>query len=374
MEKTENMTGNLVNTNIKVHSPKKAFAKFFFVTFIIVLIIGIGAMVVVTSMLDTSILDKKSSSGGVRIGLLIPAEGMFATDPEFKDSKRINVLLLGETKEKLSDTIMVASYDQETKDIDIISVPRDTYHEREGYTDPGTKKINAAYWGDPVNSAQAVHEVLQGIPINYYATINYEGVANIVDAIGGVDVDVPFDMNYEKHSENPPLIIHLKAGEQTLNGKDAVGFLRYRSGYRDGDYGRINAQQQFVESALKKSSGLNITKLAGSVIENVDSDITLRTILSLASDANEVSTDSVDMHTLPGNSGMYQGLSFFFGDYDQIEEMLRAIYSGTDFESTTSAITGPEDLRQWSADGNDFDDDDGYSDGDDENDGYSDDY
>lgn len=357
-------TGNLVNTEIKVPSAKKAFAKFFFSTFIIVLIIGVGGLTVATSMLDKQVFDKGSSSGGTKIGQLIPAEGMFATDPEFKDSKRINVLLLGETKEKLSDTIMVASYDQETKDVDIISVPRDTYHEREGYTDPGTKKINAAYWGDPVHSAQAVHEVLQGIPINYYATIDYEGVANIVDAIGGVDVNVPFDMNYEKHSENPPLIIHLKAGEQTLNGKDAVGFLRYRSGYKDGDYGRINAQQQFVESALKKSSGMNLPKVAGAVIENVDSDVTLRTILSLASDVSEVSTNSIDLHILPGNSGMYQGLSFFFCDGDQTEDMLRAIYSGEDFESTTSAITGPEQLRVWDPDGNsndDFEDDDEYS-------------
>ena len=358
-----NKTENSVNTDVvytKTPSPGKAFAKFFFITFIIVIAIGIGSQTVLSSMLDKQFFNKGSSAGGESIGLLIPPEGMFATDPEFTNSKRINILLLGTTQEQLSDTIMVASYDQDSQDIDIISVPRDTYHEREGYTDLGTKKINAAYWGDPVNSAQAVHEVLQGMPINYYAVIDYEGVANIVDAIGGVEVDVPFDMNYEKHSENPPLIIHLKEGTQTLNGKDAVGYLRYRSGYRDGDYGRVNTQQDFVKRALKQSIGLNLPNVAKAVVENVDSDVNLGTILNMANDVSEMDSDSISTYTLPGNSENYHGGSFFFCDYDQTEQMLKAIYQGTDFESTMSGITGPDDpnFKEWGKTDSESSDDD----------------
>lgn len=354
-------TGNLVNTDVKVLSPKRAFARFFIITFVIVLVVGIGSLTLFSSILDKQLFNKGSSSGGT-LGMLIPAEGMFTTDPEFTESKRINVLLLGTTKEQLSDTIMVASYDQESQDIDIISVPRDTYHEREGYNDLGTKKINAAYWGDPVNSAQAVHEVLQGMPINYYATIDYEGVANIVDAIGGVEVDIPFDMNYEKRSEDPPLIIHLKAGKQTLNGDDAVGYLRYRSGYKDGDLGRVSTQQDFVVKAIKQSMGLNLPSVAKAVIENVDSDITLRTVLSLASDVSSEGSESVTAYTLPGNSGSYHGASFYFCDGEQTEEMLRAIYSGLSFESTTSAITGPDDPNFFVWSNSESDDDDDNSD------------
>lgn len=333
-------TGNLVNTSIKVLSPGKTFAKFFFSTFIIVLALGVGGLTVASSVLDKQIFDKGTT--GNSIGLLIPAEGMFTTDPEFTDSNRINVLLIGETEEKLSDTLMLASYDPDMKEVNIISIPRDTYHEREGYTDPGTKKINSAYWGDPVSSAQAVHEVLEGIPINYYATINYEGVANIVDAIGGVEVDVPFDMNYVKTSEDPPLVINIRAGKQTLNGEDSVKFLRYRSGYSNGDYGRVEAQQEFVKSAIKKSLGLNLPKVAKTTVENVDSDVTLRTLLSVVSDVPGMDSNSITSNILPGNSGMYEGLSFYFCDKEQTIEMLRAIYSGEEFEATTSAITGPD--------------------------------
>lgn len=351
--------------NIKKPSKKKTFAKYFFITFSIVLAIGVGSLAFVSSMLDKQVFSKQETpSKGTSIGMLIPAEGMFTTDPEFTDSERINILLLGTTKEQLSDTIMLASYDPKSQDFDIISVPRDTYHEREGFTDTATKKINAAYWGDPVNSAQAVHEVLQGIPINYYAVIDYEGVANIVDAIGGVEVEVPFDMNYEKHSEDPPLLIHLKAGKQTLNGEDAVGYLRYRSGYGDGDYGRINTQQDFVKRAIKQSIGLNLPSVAKAAIDNVNSDLSLRTIVSLATKATDMSEDSVETHVLPGNSGYYNSFSFFFSDWDQTESMLRAIYKGEDFEATTSAITGPDDpnFREWDENKNENDSDETDSD------------
>jgi len=341
-------TGNLVNTDIKVSSPGKAFAKFFFSTFIIIIVLGIGCLYLVSSILDKQLFNKGTDTG-TEIGMLIPPEGMFTTDPEFVNANRVNVLLLGNTKEQLSDTIMLASYDQDTQDIDIISIPRDTYHVKEGYTDTATKKINAAFWGDPKSSAQAVHEVLAGIPINYYAVVDYDGVANIVDAIGGVDINVPFDMNYEKHSENPPLIIHLKAGYQKLDGKDAVGYIRYRKGYKDGDYGRVAAQQEFVKQAIKQSMGLNLPSVATAAIRNVDSDITLRTILSLAKEVSDADSNAVETYTIPGNSGMYNGLSFFFEDLQQTESMLRAIYSKMDFEVTNSAITGPDDpnFRIW---------------------------
>ncbi len=353
-------SGNLVNTDIKVLSPKKTFAKFFFSTFIIVLILGVSSMYLVSSVLDKQLFNKGTTSG-TQLGMLIPAEGMFTTDSEFTDSNRVNVLLLGTTKEKLSDTIMLFSYDQDTNAVDIISIPRDTYHVKDGYSDPGTKKINAAYWGDPESSAQAVHEVLDGIPINYYAVIDYEGVANIVDAIGGVEVDIPFDMNYEKHSEDPPLIIHLEEGKQTLNGEDAVGYLRYRSGYRDGDYGRVHTQQEFVKLALKQSLGLNLPRVANAAIKNVDSDMTLRTVLSLASEVSKGESGDIETYTLPGNSNTYEGLSFFFCDETQTEEMLRAIYSGLSFESTESAITGPDDpsYYEWEGSGTSTDSEDG---------------
>lgn len=337
-------SGNLVNTDVKVLSPGKAFLKFFLITFAAIMVLAIGCLYVISSMLDKQLfLNKEDVPDEATIGMLIPPEGMFTTEPEFVNSNRVNVLLLGTTKEKLSDTIMLASYDQDTQNLDIISVPRDTYHEKDGYTDTATRKINAAYWGDPKSSAQAVHEVLAGIPINHYAVIDYKGVARIVDAIGGVEIDVPFDMNYEKHSEDPPLIIHLKAGKQVLNGEDAVGYIRYRKGYKDGDYGRVHAQQEFVKQAIKQSMGLNLPSVAKSTINNVDSDITLRTILSLVKQVASTESNSVETYTLPGNSGMYNGLSFFFEDFTQTEDMLRAIYSGQEFEVTESAILGPND-------------------------------
>lgn len=334
------------NMEFKMSSPKKTFVKYFFVTFLIVAILGVSGLGAYTYLLDSQVLYKDTvyhgASEEVSIGSLIPAEGMFATDPEFTNANRVNILLLGTTREKLSDTMMLASYDQDTKEVDIISVPRDTYHEREGFSEPDTKKINAAFGGDPVSAAQAVHEVLQGIPINYYAVIDYDGVANIVDAIGGVEIDVPMDMNYEKHSEDPPLIIHLKKGRQLLDGKDAVGFIRYRKGYINGDEGRVHAQQEFVKEAIKQSLGLNLPSVGKAVIENVDSDITPRVALSLANGITNKDDTAIKSYTLPGNP-VRLGLWYYFCDGMQTEEMLRSVYSGADFEATESAISGPDD-------------------------------
>ncbi len=338
------------NNEPTMASPKKTFAKFFVVTFIIVTILGVTGLGAYSYMLDSQLLHKDTVYHGateeVSIGSLIPAEGMFATDPEFTNTNRVNILLLGTTREKLSDTMMLASYDRGTDEVDIISVPRDTYHEREGFDDNENRKINAAFAGDPVSAAQAVHEVLQGIPINYYAVVDYDGVAKIVDAIGGVEVDVPFDMNYEKHSENPPLIIHLKKGKQTLDGQDALGFIRYRKGYTDGDEGRVHAQQEFVKNAIKQSMGLNLPKVGKAVIENVDSDITPRVALSLAKGVTNKDESAIKTFTLPGNS-VRLGLWFYFCDGEQTKEMLRSIYAGEDFKATESAITGPDDPNYY---------------------------
>ena len=84
----------------------------------------------------------------------------------FQDKQRVNVLLLG-INENLTDTIMVASFDMKAKHVDVISVPRDTYYERPGYSKPAEKKINAAYKGSAVNTAKAVSDVLLGMPLHY---------------------------------------------------------------------------------------------------------------------------------------------------------------------------------------------------------------
>ncbi|HZK01563.1 MAG TPA: LCP family protein, partial [Anaerovoracaceae bacterium] len=92
----------------------------------------------------------------------------------FRDSKRVNILVLG-INDGLSDTIMLGSYDMKNQRVDVISIPRDTYYDREEANFPSAYKINAIYRnGTAVGTAKAVSDILMGIPIHYYAVISYE--------------------------------------------------------------------------------------------------------------------------------------------------------------------------------------------------------
>jgi LCP family protein required for cell wall assembly len=317
------------------------FRKVFFIAFPLCLILFVGAAFGINLFLNSSLASKSGVTAegktAENLDLLIPGEGIFKS--EFYDSKRVNVLLYGTTDEGLADTIMLCSFDPETEAVDVISVPRDTYFERAGFMNGGFLKINAAALEGPRELCEAVHDVLLGIPINYYAMVDYKGVAKIVDSMGGVPVDVPMDMNYT--SKKQKLVIDIKKGEQVLDGEHAVQFLRFRSGYIEGDLGRVNAQQEFVKSAAKQALGLDLPKVAVAAVKNVDSTITPNAVLYLAGKAKGMSKDSITTFTIPGTTPEVKpgGLSFFMRAEDaKIETMLKAIYNPIGITSAALAV------------------------------------
>ena len=243
----------------------------------------------------------------------------------FQDKQRVNVLLLG-INENLTDTIMVASFDMKAKHVDVISVPRDTYYERPGYTKPAEKKINAAYKGSAVNTAKAVSDVLLGMPLHYYAVIKYDGVKNVVDAIGGVPMNVPFNMKYSDPTADPPLYINIPKGEQVLDGEHAMQFLRYRSGYVEGDLGRVKAQQEFVKSAFKQTLKSNLLNTAEVVFDNVESDITLEMATKIAAKAIGLSGEDIQTYVIP-NWPDPNAPYYVYPKTEEIGKLLEQIYS-----------------------------------------------
>ncbi len=264
----------------------------------------------------------------------------------FQDSQRVNVLLIG-VNDELSDTIMLGSYDMENQHVDLISIPRDTYYDRPEANSPATRKINAIYRnGTAVGTAEAVSDLLMGIPINYYAVISYDGIGNVVDAIGGVPMDISFHMHYEDPTDDPPLYIDFPEGRTTLDSTNVQEFLRFRKGspgyegYPEGDIGRVKAQQEFMKSAFRESLGFGLPKVAKAVLENVDSDLDLAMALKITKKAAGLSTDDIETYLTPGDSGTENGASYWWVDEDGIEKMLRDIYSiGETEESTTDGET-----------------------------------
>ncbi len=251
----------------------------------------------------------------------------------FEESKRINFLLLG-LEEVRSDTIIFASFDPKNKKLDMISIPRDTYYLRQGnaYKAADERKINAVYGDHGTNGVKTVvSNILYGVPIHNYVRVDYKGVERIVDILDGVEVDVPLNMKYDDPYDDPPLHIDIPKGRQVLDGENAVKFLRYRSGYHNGDLDRVKAQQQFIKSAIKKSMSLKIASVVKTAINYVKTDVSIADALILAADASKLDlNEDISMITMHGSTERrtFGGvtLDYFIYDVEKTKELIMDLY------------------------------------------------
>lgn len=322
----------------KSRSPVSSFFRTFFIAFILFVAIGTPVFSMMNKVAEIPILGTNNNPTlKDELPVIVNEDSPFFE--AFKEKNRVNVLLLG-VNAGLTDTIMVASFDMDAKHVDLISIPRDTYYHRDGFNSEAENKINAAYKKNPVNTAKAVSELLLGMPINYYAVIKYEGVERIVDSMGGVPMTIrKGGMHYKDPYDKPPLVIAIPEGEQLLNGKQAVQFLRYRKGYVEGDLGRVKAQQEFMKSAFRQSLGFDLPKVAKTVIQNVDSDLTLGMATKIASKAVGVSGDDITTYMLP-NYPQPEAPFYVIADAEKTADMINEIYSissETNTENTTEA-------------------------------------
>lgn len=248
-------------------------------------------------------------------------------------SSRVNFLLLG-LEYPRTDTIILASFDVKTKDLDLLSIPRDTYYYkkgfRSGFTDMAEYKINAIYGDEgPEGVVKAVQDIFN-IPIHHYVTVNYKGVANIVDALGGVEVNVPYDMYYEDSWDDPPLVIDIKKGKQVLYGEKSIGFLRFRQSsdgsIKLGDLERIQSQQAFIKSAIKKALSFKLPAVIKEVFYCVGTDANFVEIIDYANSAIGINMDKITISTAPGEGFYKNGSSFYRLNQDKLNEIVYSLY------------------------------------------------
>jgi len=256
-------------------------------------------------------------------------------DEKYAKLKRVNILVAGIEGER-TDTLMVFSYDKESI-IDIISVPRDTYVDY-GYKDAGRKKINAVY-GYPDNkggikaTANAVSKVLS-VPIHEYISVDYDGVKEVVDAIDGVEVDIPFNMRYDDPYAQPPLHINLKKGTQVLDGEKAIQFLRWRKNNSgslgaEGDLGRIKRQQEFVIAAIKKAiQPSNLTSAITIGLKNTKTSMDLKEAMYFASKLANIKDENINAYSVVGEDEIIDGIWYFKHDAKSTKELVRNLYLG----------------------------------------------
>ena len=245
--------------------------------------------------------------------------------------------------EGLADTMMLVQFDPSDGTVTVLSLPRDT----RTYIDRlGTTKLNEAnYYGGPALTARATSELLGGVGIDRYVRINVQGVEKLIDALGGVTVYVPNDMKYQDDSQH--LYIDLEQGEQTLNGEEAMDFLRFR--YDEyGDIGRIQRQQSFmramVEQTLNPLTLARLPRILSVIQENLDTNLTVEEIVALVGFTTQTDRADVQMLMLPGDfsSASEYEVSYWLPNYNRIDAMM-AQYFGSG--STNGYLTDPGRLR-----------------------------
>jgi LCP family protein required for cell wall assembly len=206
------------------------------------------------------------------------------------------ILLIGTSDDYTSDTLMVGTIDTVNKSFHVLSIPRDTKVDARRYI----KKINSALGTGGVSLVVKEVSEIVGFEPDFTVKVGLEGLIRLVDAIGGVDFDVPYRMNYDDPTQD--LHIHFEPGLQHLDGQKAMELVRYR-GHIGSDFSRMEIQQQFLMAVAKKLlTPKNITKIetfAKIYSENVETDLSVGNLIWLGLKLYDIGTDNIHMYTLP---------------------------------------------------------------------------
>ncbi|WP_309297203.1 LCP family glycopolymer transferase [Lapidilactobacillus luobeiensis] len=226
----------------------------------------------------------------------------------FQQKKAFSVLLLGadtgaegRTDQGNSDTMIVATVNPSSKKVLLTSVPRDTMAELIGTSGFNVQKINAAYREGGSEMALNTVSKLLNVPLDYYVTINMGGLEKIVDAVGGVDVDVPFTFSYGGTT--------FTKGAMHLNGTQSLAYARMRYDDPENDYGRQKRQRQIITAIIKSTASTgtlaNFQKVLKAITSNMKTNLTfddmVQIFLNYRSASESISSDYI--HGTAANIG-----------------------------------------------------------------------
>ena len=275
---------------------------------VVVFLCFLGAAVAGAMFASNSLLDRPAAEK-VEEGLLTA-----------KDKSTIMIMGVDERDDDVgrSDTLMVASIDPKKNQASLLSVPRDTRVKIKGH---GFDKVNAAYAYGKERLTQDTVENLLGVNIDHYVIINTKSFAKIIDALGGIDIDVPKRMYYEDPwDDDGGLIIDFRPGMQHMDGAKAITYVRYRD--EEGDLGRIRRQQDFIKACLDKMvSPAIIPKLPTiirEVMDSIQTDLSFRQLLEFAGTLKESKQTGLKTDMVPGRPLYIDGISYWIPDLTQL--------------------------------------------------------
>lgn len=286
---------------------------------------------------------KVYKNGGGLTGIVTTLIG---TDPEkTKNLPDFYCLIIGKS-ENMTDTIMVAKYSPSTGNAALLSVPRDSFVGKNKAQATASDKINSKYQISPQRTIDAVND-LTGLNIKYYLTVDTKALRDLVDAIGGVRFNVPIDMDYDDSSQD--LYIHIKAGEQLLNGEQAEWVVRFRHNnngttyspeYGDNDLGRMRTQREFITEVAKQTLKVgNITKINDILKiaeKQIETNIDLNTMMEYAPALLNINIDNMKTEALPGVPEYCNGVALMIINEKEAKQVVNELFLTSVEGSTTN--------------------------------------
>lgn len=263
---------------------------------------------------------------GAMNAILPPVDEYYANNADQEMRDNINVLVLGCDEREgenvaRADVIIVATLRPGAKEASMFSLPRDTRVAIEGH---GHDKINHAmsYGGIPL--VQSSVENLLGVEMDHYVKVNFDGFINVIDALGGVNVEVPTRMY------KPLEAIDLQPGYQTLDGADALAFVRWR-GDGTGDYGRIERQQQFIAALTEKVKGMSMSQalnVVSAVMDSIETDMSVRQMTSYGTTVLGMGTENIKTYSFVGSELWLNGVNYVEPDMNAINDIVNKMQHG----------------------------------------------
>ena len=278
----------------------------------------------------------------------VDEEGNVISTISTPKKKVINALVCGKNQD-LTDTIIYVKYNIETGKVAMMSIPRDTSIVSNP-TMSSVYKINYMYHSQGIFALLNQVENMLDVKMDYYLVFDANMLKEMVDAIGGVQVDVPIRMKYDDGSQD--LHIDLQPGVQVLNGEQAEGFVRFRHnndmtvGYPLGDVQRTQVQQDFIKSFISQAlSAKNIAKasdLISIALKNTDTNITAREATKYLTDLSKIDINNMYSCTAPGtlkdvgDKSSSSWMSFYILDKIETQNIIKTNFPSDSVESTES--------------------------------------
>ena len=259
------------------------------------------------------------------------------TEPAQEESEAFYALIIGSDAREgdgisRSDVIMLARVDAANSCVTLVSIPRDTMIGRD---DGSVEKINATYNYGPGSTVREVSE-FAGVDIAHYVEVDFEGLEEVVDALGGVTVNIPEDIPAGNGG------LSFSAGEQTLNGEQALAYARERYNVSGGDFGRAQAQRQIVGAIVSQvlaSSPTDMPFLVTKLAESISTDLSVADIISYALDLQGAEGGlTIYSAAAPSYALDRGGVSYAATMYDEWRAMMRRVDAGLDPNDESAEI------------------------------------